>query len=540
MHKEGESIYHKSVNLLLIASLGLASCDTKNPSSEQAPPQIDPPTVEPTLLPTEAPTTEPTMVPTVSAGKYYEASGGPYNQNQLSLIENDFAFDQIKSYNDFLSYWSGDGKIKVGNTPFDPISADLHTVYYFDPENPGSALVCLQANMEGQQKKFLPPIINGEFATVPPTTYVDENGVVYSKDEILSSRTLLEKTWYIGVGNGPLEISDFAYINGKVIKVSQEGNITQVLNMETAQWEEYQLQTGDVVTERFIGENGITEYMLGGTITELNFNNTTYKFIVNQEGTKTGIYLNNEGEWGEYLDIDLVSAKMFVEKDMLVDKLPTITVEDIESGRVTNREKFEIETNNVYTFPDIEILHNSGEKYHGFKAGNEMYAHIYVNGYSYEARKQFNIIPPQAFLFLYQVKIDEKAPVVMSTQIIIQREPEVPYILFHLFDRARIGKYGTVNQISDFYKSIAKDKGHFPVTIYFSKIPGLDYTFFNDGRYSNNEDTNEIAGQTAYLLIRYLDEIKKNYTASAETAKQIERTTLLRGPSWFKKLSYKQ
>lgn len=167
---------------------------------------------------TETSTTkEPTAVPTPTRPEELGGAGGSiYTPDQMDMISNGEFLNQENQYKQWLNnYWG-----RADNAPFNLKTKELHYVYLFDANK---AFVILKAGGDYEGRTFALPIKDGVFMIAPPTTP--------------------KGNFNIPVGFGPLEVSGgnytLAYKNGGLVRIDNQENIVEKLNMQTAKWESY-------------------------------------------------------------------------------------------------------------------------------------------------------------------------------------------------------------------------------------------------------------------------------------------------------------
>jgi len=169
--------------------------------------------LEPTAVTqTNEVTQEATSVPTPTRPDFEGGAGGPYTSEQIQKITNGEFADQENTFKNWMQYWGA-----AENRPFHPETKDLHYKYLFDGE--GNCFVLLEASGDGYEGKlFALPIKNGRFMAVPPET--PEGG------------------FEIPEGFGPLMLTgSVAYRDGGLVRLDEDGEVSERLNLETARWE---------------------------------------------------------------------------------------------------------------------------------------------------------------------------------------------------------------------------------------------------------------------------------------------------------------
>lgn len=155
---------------------------------------------------------EATSVPTPTRPDFEGGAGGPYTPEQIQRITNGEFSDQENALENWTRYWGA-----AENGPFRPETKDLHYRYLFD--DGGNCFVLLEASGEGREGKlFALPIRDGLFMAVPPET--PEGG------------------FEIPEGFGPLMLAgSVAYRDGGLVRLDDDGGVSERLNLETARWE---------------------------------------------------------------------------------------------------------------------------------------------------------------------------------------------------------------------------------------------------------------------------------------------------------------
>jgi len=137
---------------------------------------------------------------------------GDYSPEQMERIQSGEFSDQENALENWTRYWGA-----AENGPFRPETKDLRYKYLFDAE--GNCFVLLEASGEGREGKlFALPIKDGLFMAVPPETP--------------------SEGFDIPEGFGPLMLTgSVAYRDGGLVRLDENGNVSERLNLETARWE---------------------------------------------------------------------------------------------------------------------------------------------------------------------------------------------------------------------------------------------------------------------------------------------------------------
>lgn len=137
---------------------------------------------------------------------------GDYDAGQWERIQSGEFSDQENAYENWTRYWGA-----AENGPFHPETKDLHYKYLFDEG--GNCFVLLEASGEGREGKlFALPIKDGLFMEAPPE--------------------IPNEGFDIPEGFGPLMLTgSVAYRDGGLVRLDENGGVSERLNLETARWE---------------------------------------------------------------------------------------------------------------------------------------------------------------------------------------------------------------------------------------------------------------------------------------------------------------
>ena len=205
-----------------VSLLALPACNTLITPTPIVPTQAEIPDITQTAEPTQVSTVFPKLEVAIDLSN----AGGTYSEEQLAVIYSEGFEERVHVINNWWSYW---GNPEEDQRPFHPESKNIHIIPFFDEKNLESFSLAIQAKMDdGNWHTFLLPIdlSKGNFREFPPVEF-GSNGIP------------LETGYDIPEGFGPLEVTGnirWTEDSGWV-RLDESGEISEVLNMKTAQWE---------------------------------------------------------------------------------------------------------------------------------------------------------------------------------------------------------------------------------------------------------------------------------------------------------------
>jgi len=220
---------------ILIVLFILSACVTNPEGLDQ--PATAPQKATATLEPTTVPTPVPTPFPKLKLTETPLNAGGAYSEEQLAVMDSEGFKEKVDVINNWWLYWAYAAE---DQQPLLTELTNIHIVPFFEEENPESYSLAIAAKMDdGNWHTFLLPIdtSKGGFRQYPPVEF-GSNGIP------------LETGYDIPQGFGPLDVKgDIRWTESLGwVKLDESGEMIEVLDTGTGQWEEKKLAPTPEVT----------------------------------------------------------------------------------------------------------------------------------------------------------------------------------------------------------------------------------------------------------------------------------------------------